>query len=219
MLAVLVGLSVHTLTVAEETTGLVPRSPAVLQLLEEKLPTNSWDREKLQAQLDGYLLTDGITFNLKELPKNLQRVGQRALKVWIDALGDSPVVSEPGPKVGKIEIVFGSSPEMGKGHQAELQSTRTFRWGSGPSYTYKGTLMIRPVIGGRKLTEDELVQVLAHEMGHALGLDDRDSGLMGPLREGQPVCKPDAAEIKTLLSLRAALRERRRLISSSLRVR
>ena len=106
-----------------------------------------------------------------------------------------------------ILVKFVNAIDSGGDVQGQVEATRMLHWGSTVSYKIEGTLLVRRTTGRRALTEDEMTEVVAHELGHLLGLDDADecAGLMGPFVAGRPRLKPSKNEVNAVVNYRLDL--------------
>jgi hypothetical protein len=174
-------------------------------------PANtSGARGKQLATLHSYLLTDTVTVGLDPADSRDWKEDSIAqgMKIWSDAISDSPfVLAKPGEKP-MIVVRFVDSIDRGGDVQGQVEATRMLHWGSSVSYKIEGTLLVRSTTGRRDLNSDELSEVVAHELGHLLGLDDANDcvGLMGPFVPGRPRLKPSREEQSAVVEYRSQLR-------------
>jgi hypothetical protein len=168
-------------------------------------------RGRQLATLHSYLLTQSVTVGLdsnEDADWKSDSI-QRGLQVWSDALPDSPfVLARPGQKP-MVVIRFVDSIISGGDVQGQVEATRMLHWGTTVSYKIEGLVLIRKSTGRRDLREDELTEVVAHELGHLLGLDDVENcvGLMGPFVPGKARLKPSKDELSAVLEYRDQLRQ------------
>lgn len=169
-------------------------------------------RGKQLATLKSYLLTDPVTVGLDAGEEDAdwkQDAIRSGIQVWNDSIPDSPfVLAKPGEKP-MIAVRFvngiGSSGDV----QGQVESTRYLRWGSQVSYRIEATLQVKVSTGRRQLRDVEFTEVVAHELGHVLGLDDNSEcvGLMGPFVPGHARPAPSREEIRAVLDYRDQLRD------------
>jgi hypothetical protein len=175
-------------------------------VLRLKDPTSS----KQLATLQSYLMTDKVTVGIIGDDQHLAAV-QRGLAVWDEAISDSPfVMAGPGEKpMISVRFVNTISSDDGGDTQGQIEATRYLHWGTNVSYKLEANLQVCHLAGRRELRDDEITEVVAHELGHILGLDDADdcSGLMGYFVPGRPRMKPTEDERKSVIRYRAQLRE------------
>ncbi len=168
-------------------------------------------RGKQLATLHSYLLTQSVTVGLDPSDNADWKAGsiQNGVQIWSDALPDSPFVMARQGQRPMIVVKFVNSIDSGGDVQGQVEATRFLHWGSSVSYKIEGTLLVRKSTGRRELREDELSEVVAHELGHLLGLDDADDcvGLMGPFVPGRARIKPSKAELNAVLDYREQLRD------------
>ncbi len=174
------------------------------------LPTDGGKGKRL-AMLESYLLNSRVTVGLDPSDKSDGKVTgiARGIRIWEDALPDSPfVLARPGEKP-MITVKFVNSIDSGGDVQGQIEATRYLRWGSTVSYKITGTMLVRVNTGRRPLREDEITEVVAHELGHVLGLDDAEDcvGLMGPFVPGRARLRPSDDELQAVVQYRDQLRE------------
>jgi hypothetical protein len=190
-------------------SGLISAEAA--NVIRMKPGNTSGARGKQLATLHSYLLTNAVTVGLDPSDERDERAGSiaRGVRIWDDAIPDSPfVLARPGEKP-MITVKFVKAIDRGGDVQGQVEATRMLHWGSSVSYKIEGTLLVRSVTGRRDLDDDELSEVIAHELGHLLGLDDAEEcvGLMGPFVPGRPRMKPSKEEQNAVLEYRDQLRD------------
>jgi len=168
-------------------------------------------RGKQLATLQSYLLTQTVTVGLdpSEEADSKAICIERGVHIWNESLTDSPfALARPGQKP-MIVVKFVNSIDPGGDVQGQVEATRLLHWGSSVSYKIEGVLLVRRTTGRRELREDEMTQVVAHELGHLLGLDDAEDcvGLMGPFVPGHPRLKPSREEVGAVVDYRLQLRD------------
>ncbi|HTQ08540.1 MAG TPA: hypothetical protein VMI31_00570 [Fimbriimonadaceae bacterium] len=175
-------------------------------------PANSSDaRGRQLATLESYLMADTVTVGLAPGDQTGWQANsiQRGIRIWADSIPDCPfTLVDPGQKP-MIVVKFVNSIESGGDIQGQVEAIRSLRWGASVSYKISGTLLVRLNTGNHELKEDELSEVVAHELGHVLGLDDATDcvGLMGPFVPGRPRLAPSKGEVKAVEDYRAQLRQ------------
>ncbi|RYG41991.1 hypothetical protein EON79_19780 [bacterium] len=131
---------------------------------------------------------------------------EEGVAIWRAALPDSPFVAvSSGAAEVKVRFVdFVEGPEgMGR-----VEARRDYWFGGGHGSKLTGSIVIRRTVGARPIRADEAAAVLAHELGHLLGLDDvtEVGPIMGPLLPGSPTVVPTKAEVDSILHLRELCR-------------
>lgn len=190
-------------------SGLISAEAA--NVIRMKPASTTGARGKQLATLHSYLLTDTVTVGLDpddERDWKEDSISQ-GLKIWADAIDDSPFRLARRGEKPMIVVRFVDSIDRGGDVQGQVEATRMLHWGSTISYKIEGTLLVRSTTGRRDLDNDELSEVVAHELGHLLGLNDASDcvGLMGPFVPGRPRLKPSREEQRAVIDYRAQLRE------------
>lgn len=167
-------------------------------------------RGKQLATLQSYLLAQPVTVGIDPSDQGDWKTESilKGIQIWSDALEDSPfVLARPGQKP-MVVVKFVNSIETGGDVQGQVEATRMLHWGNAVSYKIEATLLIRRTTGRRELREDEISEVVAHELGHLLGLDDAEEcvGLMGPFVPGHARVRPSREELNAVLDYRDQLR-------------
>ncbi|RYG38950.1 hypothetical protein EON81_02355 [bacterium] len=155
------------------------------------------------ALLEGVRL--GRTRVVAEDPEGKETV-EGGVAIWRAALPDSPFVAvSEGTAEVKVRFVdFVEGPE-GVGR---VEAKRDYWFGKGHGSRLTGTIYIRRTVGTRPIRSNEAAAVLAHELGHLLGLDDvpEPGPIMGPLLPGAPSVFPTEDEVASILRLRELCR-------------
>lgn len=177
---------------------------------------------KASAVLHGLLMTKkvklGVDMNTV-IPGEETRIanGVRAgVETWNRELSDSPfAVAKPGEKADLVVRFVDSLPEGGD-VQGAIDARRRFVWGDGGSrYEITGGVAIKRQAFGARLSSDQIGRVLAHELGHLLGLDDDydGDGVMASFRLGEGHVSPSPEEISAVTEFRNEVRDALRLAS------
>lgn len=190
-------------------SGLISQEAA--NVIHASIGRSSGARGKQLATLQSYLLTNPVTVGLdpsEESDWKSDSIG-RGIQIWSESISDSPFVLASSGQTPMIRVKFVNSIQSGGDVQGQVEATRMLHWGTSVSYKIEGTLLVRRTTGRRELREDELTEVIAHELGHLLGLDDAEEciGLMGPFVPGRPRMKPSHEEVNAVANYRVELRD------------
>jgi hypothetical protein len=145
----------------------------------------------------------------------------KGISIWRDALPDCPyrVVKDASERPAVLVKFVKSIDNHGGDLQGMITAQHEFRW-NGSQHTNKLTCTVFVVykIDGRNLSHSEVSEVVAHELGHLLGLTDFDQpvGLMGPFIPGQPRLAPSADEVKAVTQFRKTVKNEIDKIEDSL---
>jgi hypothetical protein len=134
---------------------------------------------------------------------------QQAISLWNTALGQPVFRMAAKGQAPQVIVKFVPRVSDGDGVQGYVTAQRHFFWDSQESGAdVSGTIQIRDNIGTRYLLPDEVCRVMAHELGHVLGLDDDPDGpgLMADFCPGKGIRLPSAEERGALVDFRDQLR-------------
>lgn len=173
------------------------------------------------ALMKGTLYSDGVTIGIEGDHADRTGIVREAAQGWNQALeGDSPirlVSMRENPQV--IVKWVAQVPAEGSHTLGLIKMRKEFRWNTTRHEVgIKGTIYVATQPPGSPLSRSEQVDVVMHELGHLLGLDDcGDLGpLMGPLERGKPVGAPTANEVAAVTSLRRMVRDKLSLVNLQL---
>ncbi len=208
-LKALVAASLLCVSLAVSANDLISAEAA--SVIHSTVGRSGGAKGKQLATLQSYLLTDAVTVGLDPSDgPNWKTEGiDRAIKVWSNALSDSPFQLVARGKKPMVIVRFVDDIESDGDIQGQVEATRSLHWGSSVGYRIEATLLVRRTSGRHELDEDEITQVVSHELGHLLGLDDAEQcvGLMGPFVPGHPRLKPSKDEIGAVVEYRQQLRD------------
>lgn len=185
---------------------------SVVSSLQEALEAQSKrDFQLSLALLDGVFYKDGVQVALDPTntqPSQAAKDGlSKAIKTWNDTLGsDNPVDFVSNPKDADLTIKFVEKvPRSGHDALGLIELKKEYRWNKTRYETIvSGTIYIQTNYNKTPLSSTQLNEVIAHELGHLIGLDDVDKTgqLMGPMLLDQPCPTPNRREIYAVQFLR-----------------
>lgn len=172
------------------------------------------ETQKALAMLRVLLIPNetGIFADFTALPQEakplFERGVQRGFQLWTQALGpDFPFVLTPSRDA---PVVMRFTDGLSSGCKGEIRSKRRIQWNHQVHYCeFTAEVEIAKYASGRSLmTEWEVAHVVAHELGHALGLADSDSTerAMGPLLMGNPYARLHESEVASVKEFRRVVR-------------
>ena len=168
------------------------------------------------ARLDGLLMPSTISVGIDpttvpQEPNDFLSGVKGGIQLWTSALKDSPFQFSSFGESPMLVVKFVDHVKNSGDVQGMIQARREFSWNS-RTYQSKvtGTIYVVQKTGGRLLTRDEVVEVVAHELGHLFGLDDVEGneGLMGAFVGGEPRPYLDPAERDVVVAFRRMLRDK-----------
>jgi hypothetical protein len=136
----------------------------------------------------------------------------KALALWQSALGsDFPIHSTQQIDKASIVVRFVKSIPDGVGDtMGEIRTRRRIQWNNQVHYSeFTADIDVaRSSAKGTSVGEDEVAQIVAHEIGHALGLGDTEATdrLMGPLVMGNPFVAIHPSELQSVKEFRSLVR-------------
>ena len=131
------------------------------------------------ALLAGGIYTKGVSVGLAESTlggnsAKAHRAFTRAVGYWQSSLGgDCPIRFAPAgdiadARISLVDSIPGSGEELGL-----IEMKKTYGWmEAGHTCSTTAKISVMKVFEGQALSEDEMTEVMAHEMGHLLGLAD-----------------------------------------------
>jgi hypothetical protein len=173
------------------------------------------DYTRALALLTGGVYTKGVTVGLDErgLGPNREKARRalgKAVAYWDSALGDDCPIrfSQPGDlpdmRVALVDSIGNGGDELGL-----IEMKKSYQWSATKfGCTTTGKISVIRSFEGQELDGDEMAEVMAHELGHLLGLADveESGGLMGPMDRSRLTAGPTQAEVAAVLEVRRAYR-------------
>lgn len=170
----------------------------------------SGQRDRGCASLDSLVMKDGVTVAMESAnPADLYVA--KGIEAWNVALGEPVFQFRPAGTPADVTVRFVRSlASRGGDVQGFVDATRQMSWGGGRGHAYKlrATIYVRDNVEGRPLRPEEIMNVVAHETGHLLGLADnpRVDRLMGPMVVGRAKVGPTPEEAGTVRQYRDLVR-------------
>ncbi len=177
---------------------------AIVKSLQEAQEAQSKrDYQLSLALLHGVIYNNGIKISVSPetpTPTNAAKEGiNRALQSWASALHtDNPIKFTSNPNDAEIIIKFVDKvPESGADALGLIKLKKQYRWNKSRYETeISGTIYIQTHYEHNPLNATQYTEVIAHELGHLLGLDDipNTGQLMGPMIVNKPITNPNQRE-------------------------
>ena len=135
----------------------------------------------------------------------------RAIRSWNSWLGTSTFVWTRPETKPDIQIRF--VDRITSSHQGDLLGQLNIHReiltdGTGTDYFLSGEIQAIQFYKGRILSEVEMTEIVTHELGHLLGLEDHDKpeGIMGMYQSGNPRTVISYLELESLQIYRETIR-------------
>lgn len=133
----------------------------------------------------------------------------RGLGMWMPYVKETEFCLTQDRSRALIVVNFVNELNGESDTQGEIRITRTVDGSNqNDKYRIRAEMNVLLKFGRKSLNEDELTEVVAHETGHLLGLDDHELkiGIMGPFEPGNARLKPNQQELKALEDYRTNIR-------------
>lgn len=178
------------------------------------------------AKLESLLMLQPVSVGIDgtTLPAKLasyQSGVEKGIGIWRDALADSPFARSKDAKHRPMVLIkfVRQLPAQGGDLQGMIEAEHEFKWNAKEHLSkLTSTMYVVYRTEGRNLTVPEISEVVAHELGHLLGLNDASgpSGLMGPFVAGEPRLAPSATELDAVHEFRQMVKDQIGRIQESL---
>jgi len=226
---VVVGCLLAGFSLVQAITGVALLHPDVVDAYNRSgEAAQAADYQQALVLLEGSLYPEGVRLAVENDDPARRAIVTAAVDTWSRQLqGDNPVrvVSSRDPHDILVRWVP-TIPETAGSHRCALASDHSlglirlqkrYRWNrTARELTITGTIFVAEDPESGPLSREEQRDVVLHELGHLLGLDDRpDVGpLMGPLERGRPSGQAARDEVESVRTLRRMLRDRISLIQN-----
>lgn len=226
---VVVGCLLAGFSLVQAISGLALLHPDVVNAYNRSgEAVRAADYQLALVLLEGSLYPVGVRLAVENDDPGRRAIVSAAVETWSRQLqGDNPVrlVSSREPYDVLVRWVP-SVPETDGSHRCALATDHSlglirlqkrYRWNrSMRELTISGTIFVAEDPASGPLSREEQRDVVLHELGHLLGLDDRPEvgPLMGPLERGRPSGQAAPDEVESVLTLRRMLRDRISLIQT-----
>lgn len=173
----------------------------------------SGDTQRALAEIELVLVPRSTVYIAAPKRSELYRCAVQGLEVWREALGeDMPFQLTEDPNGADIRIEFRKQLASDTHHlcgHVEWKRKAVYSKTTHNAYLDATVLVATHTAKGEPHDAASLVHIVAHELGHILGLDDTGdpSDIMGPDLHGSASVRLSAGELAAITSLRALCRE------------
>ncbi len=180
-------------------------------LIEAIEAERSRDYQLSLALLHGIIYKDGVSVRAKNssgaaVSKAQDQAINGAVEVWKKALGKDCPIRFTNDSGAEITVLFVDKiPRKSPDALGLIDLRKEYRWTKRKyEISISGTIFVQTAYDGRTLSVSESTEVIAHEFGHLLGLDDLKTPgqLMGPFVFDSPVGGPQPHESYAVQMLR-----------------
>ncbi|MBX3096390.1 MAG: hypothetical protein KF812_05965 [Fimbriimonadaceae bacterium] len=223
---------VTSLALAQSPTTIPLLHPDVIQAYNRSgEAAQSSDYQLALALLEGSLYTEGVRVAVEGDHAERRAIVSEAIAEWSRVLeGDNPVRLVSANEDYDLLVRYvtemptgGSACSSEHDHSLGLiKLQKRYRWNRAVrEVTISGGIYVSLRPRGGALSRAEQLDVILHELGHLLGLDDRNQvgPLMGPLERGNPSGHPAADEVRSIVTFRRLVRDRISVINTVLQRR
>lgn len=162
------------------------------------------------ARLNALLLgaTVRVSIDYSTLPSGAKKFSEgvgKGVQMWSQCLSDSPFVFS-NDRSPDVTVRFVDKVPLNGDLQGLLEARQEYEWSNNAqSSKLTATIYIVATTEGRLLNSDQVSQVVAHELGHLLGLRDSDNGheIMGLFDPRNPCISPSSREVSAVKEFRA----------------
>lgn len=190
----------------------------------------SGQRNKALAMLQLLLLPEETTIEVDYtgVPSSSQTAFERGvgrgLGLWQEAMQqDMPLrIVRPGRKADILVKFVDKVAEGDARCKGEIRAKRWIQWNDQVHYQqFTAVVSVCKHADSRLMSESEITHIVAHELGHALGLGDMASTgyIMGPVELGNPFARLNTVEVDAVKQFRSKVRDEMSRISSGTLIR